>query len=108
MEVLIYAVGHKAWDPDSVRAVDAHSVFDGFTRILDFYHATEHLSTAAEHLFEKPTARAAGWYRDWRNKLRHQPGATRRLDPFHCLSPAPIASAVGASHPGDQRAGLLP
>jgi hypothetical protein len=29
--------------------VDGHFVFDGFTLILDFYHAAQHLSMAAEH-----------------------------------------------------------
>ena len=35
------------------RIVDEHCVFEGFTRILDFYHAAQHLSMAAEHLFGK-------------------------------------------------------
>ena len=35
------------------RTVDEFGVFDGFTRILDFYHAAQHLSKAAEHLFGK-------------------------------------------------------
>ena len=35
------------------RTVDELGVFDGFTRILDFEHAAQHLSKAAEHLFGK-------------------------------------------------------
>ena len=61
------------------RAVDRQPVFDGFTRILDFYHATQHLSKAAEHLFGKMSAQARRWYRSWRHKLRHQPGAVQGL-----------------------------
>ena len=53
--------------------VDQQSVFDGFTRILDFYHAAHHLSKAAEHLFGKASAKADRWYRSWRHKLRHEP-----------------------------------
>ena len=61
------------------RIVDERSVFDGFTRILDFYHAAQHLSKAAEHLFGKASAKADRWYRSWRHKLRHTPGAVDGL-----------------------------
>ena len=61
------------------RTVDELSVFDGFTRILDFYHAAQHLSKAAEHLFGKASAKADRWYRSWRHKLRHEPGAVDGL-----------------------------
>ena len=61
------------------RMVDEHSVFDGFTRILDFYHAAQHLSMGAEHLFGKSTLKADRWYRSWRHKLRHDPGAVNGL-----------------------------
>ncbi len=45
------------------RTVDGLGVFDGFTRILDFYHAAQHLSKAAEHLFGKRSGKADRWYR---------------------------------------------
>ena len=61
------------------RMVDEHAVFDDFTRILDFYHAAQHLSMAAEHLFGKSSAKAERWYRSWRHKLRHEPGAVDGL-----------------------------
>tara|TARA_Y100000310_G_C20608780_1_gene776912 strand:+ start:114 stop:1544 length:1431 start_codon:yes stop_codon:yes gene_type:complete len=61
------------------RTVDEHSVFDGFTRILDFYHAAQHLSKAAEHLFGKASVKADRWYRSWRHKLRHESGAVDGL-----------------------------
>ena len=61
------------------RMVDEHSVFDGFTRILDFYHAAQHLSMAAEHLFGKSTVKADRWFRSWRHKMRHDPGAVDGL-----------------------------
>ena len=59
------------------RTVDEFGVFDGFTRILDFYHAAQHLSKAAEHLFGKRSGKADRWYRRWRHKLRHEPGAVQ-------------------------------
>ena len=61
------------------RAAGKHRVFDDFTRILDFYHATEHLSKAAEHLFGKGTDAAKRWYQSWRHKLKHNPGAVDGL-----------------------------
>ena len=61
------------------RTVDEHAEFDGFIRILDFYHAAQHLSMAAEHLFGKASAKADRWYRSWRHKLRHEPGAVASL-----------------------------
>ena len=61
------------------RIVDEHGVFEGFTRILDFYHAAQHLSMAAEHLFGKKSAKADRWYRSWRHKLRHTPNAVAGL-----------------------------
>ena len=56
------------------RLVDEHAVFDDFTRVLDFYHAAQHLSMAAELPFGKSTAKADRWYRSWRHKLRHEAG----------------------------------
>ena len=61
------------------RTVDEHSEFDDFIRILDFYHAAEHLSKAAEHLFGKASAKADQWFRSWRHKLLHGPGAVEGL-----------------------------
>lgn len=61
------------------RTVDQQPVLAGFTRILDFYHAAEHLSKAAEPLFGKASAKAERWYRSWRHKLRHAPGAVNGL-----------------------------
>ena len=61
------------------RIVDEHCVFEGFTRILDFYHAAQHLSMAAEHLFGKASVQADRWFRSWRHKLRHTPNAVAGL-----------------------------
>ncbi len=74
---------HRVVLADGKRAiwhtVDQQSVFDGFTRILDFYHAAHHLSKAAESLFGKATTKTDRWYRCWRHKLRHEPDAIKGL-----------------------------
>ena len=64
----------QIWD-----TVDEYAVFDDFIRVLDFYHATEHLSKAAEHLFGKGSEQAKRWFRKRRHKLRHDPGAVGHL-----------------------------
>ena len=61
-----------------------YPVFDDFTRVLDFYHAAEHLSKAAEHLFGKGSDQAKRWFRKRRHKLRHEPGAVGHL--LHSIS----------------------
>ena len=61
------------------RAVAACPVLADFTQIVDFYHATEPLSRAAEALFGKSSAAAQQWYHRWRHKLKHQPGAVAAL-----------------------------
>jgi hypothetical protein len=77
--VLLADGKRQIWD-----TVDEYPVFDDFTRILDFYHATEHLSKAAEHLFGKGSEQAKGWFRKRRHKLRHEPGAVDHL--LHSIS----------------------
>ncbi len=64
--------------------VDEYPVFDDFTRVLDFYHAAEHLSKAAEHLFGKGSDQGKRWFRKRRHKLRHEPEAVGHL--LHSIS----------------------
>ena len=61
------------------RRVDEQPVFADFIPILDFYHAADHLSKAAEHLFGKASSKADHWFRSWRHKLCHEEGAADRL-----------------------------
>jgi hypothetical protein len=44
-------------------------LFRDFEKILDFYHAAEHLSKAAEAIFGKTSPESAKWYNRWRRKL---------------------------------------
>jgi len=44
--------------------------------ILDFYHATEHLSKAAEVLFGKGSDKAKAWFDRYRRKMRDEDGGT--------------------------------
>lgn len=42
--------------------VDGHGRYDGYEKLIDYWHAVEHLSKAAEALFGKGTGQAKAWY----------------------------------------------
>jgi hypothetical protein len=44
--------------------------YDDYQKLVDFYHATEHLSKAAEALFGKGSAKGQKWYEKWRRRLQ--------------------------------------
>ena len=49
-----------------------------WTRIVDFYHATEYLAKLSQVLFDDPRA-AHGWQRRMRRWLKHEPNAAFRI-----------------------------
>jgi hypothetical protein len=49
-----------------------------WTRVVDFYHATEYLAKLAAVLFDDPRA-AQAWQRRMRKWLKHQPNAVFRI-----------------------------
>ena len=59
--------------------VNSNSQFDGYEKLLDFYHASEHLSKAAEALFGKASLEAKKWYASWYDKLIKEEGAVGAL-----------------------------
>jgi len=59
--------------------VDSNPQFDDFEKLLDFYHASEHLSKAAEALFGKTSVDAKNWYYSWHDKLIEEEGAVGAL-----------------------------
>lgn len=46
--------------------------FDGFQRIIDFYHASEHLSHMAEAIHGKTSEGAKKWYKKYRHILKNE------------------------------------
>jgi len=75
--------GLKALICDGKREIwaraDEQPTLRDFIRILDFYHASESLSKAAEALWGKSSASATRWYEHWRLRLAHEPGAVAAL-----------------------------
>jgi hypothetical protein len=57
-------------------AVRNRSTYDGAVEILDFYHATEHLSKAAEAVFGKASHEAKAWFDRYRTRMRDEVGGT--------------------------------
>lgn len=46
-----------------------------FEKLLDFYHATEHLSKAAEAMYGEKTDVSKGYFNKWRERLKTDPDA---------------------------------
>ena len=74
-----YWIGRK---PDLKLAVVADGAKDNWTFLeslqpdvilVDFWHAAQHLSAAADAAFGKGTAAAKAWFEKWRHVLRHDP-----------------------------------
>ncbi len=55
--------------------IEADPLYDGATQILDFFHAVEHLSRAAEAIFGKKAQAASRWHAKYRALLLEDPGA---------------------------------
>ena len=53
--------------------------FDGCQRIIDFFHASEHLSLMAEAIHGKNSAKATEWYRKYRDILKNQKQGVSKL-----------------------------
>jgi len=51
---------------------DHQKRYDDYEKLIDFFHAEEHLSKAAEALFGKRSAHARAWYDKYRVKLLEQ------------------------------------
>jgi len=56
------------------KTIDEDSLYSNATQILDFFHAAEHLSRAAEAIFGKSNAKADRWYAKYRALLLEDEG----------------------------------
>ncbi len=65
------------------KTATSRSEFSGAVQILDFYHAAQHLSAAADAIFGEGTQRAREWFEKRRHDLRHMREAVHRL--LRCL-----------------------
>jgi hypothetical protein len=58
---------------------EADPLYDDATQILDFFHAVEHLSHAAEAIFGKKDRRASRWHARYRARLLEDPDGLESL-----------------------------
>lgn len=72
-EVVVVCDGKRSlWN-----AIEGSKVFRRWTKILDFYHAVEHLSRAAEAIFGKRSDKAKRWFSKYRSEMRDQKNGTK-------------------------------
>lgn len=75
--------GTKLVITDAHKAISGYlkdnPVFEGFHRIIDFYHASEHLSHLAESLFGKTSEQAKKWYTKYGKILKCHKGGVLKL-----------------------------
>jgi len=58
---------------------DSNSRYDDYEKLVDFYHASEHLSKAAEALFGKGSEKGTRWYEKYRRRLQRKRHAVTGL-----------------------------
>jgi len=59
--------------------VEENERFDDYEKLIDYFHATEHLSKAAEALFGKAAPEAHAWYNQYRGKLLDEDDAAQAI-----------------------------
>lgn len=74
IKVLLFDGARPLWN-----YVESSEIFDEYEKILDYLHATEHLSKAGEAIFGKSSGKARKWYERWCGKLLEKDNATDGL-----------------------------
>lgn len=59
--------------------IDNNERFDGYEKLVDFYHASEHLSKVAEAIFGKKSKAGDEWYHKWYDKLQTEDHAAKAV-----------------------------
>lgn len=63
--------------------IDDNPLYDDYEKLVDYHHAAEHLSKAAEAIFGKGSPQAQNWYDKYCAKLKGEDGAAKRV--LRCL-----------------------
>ena len=59
--------------------IDDNPLYDDYEKLVDYHHAAEHLSKAAEAIFGKGSPKAQNWYDKYCAKLQGEDGAAKRV-----------------------------
>lgn len=57
----------------------SNPLFDDFEKLIDYWHAVEHLSLAAEAIFGKGNEHAKSWYGKYRQKLKEEDNGAQSI-----------------------------
>jgi hypothetical protein len=87
--------------------IEADPLYDGATQILDFFHAVEHLSRAAEAIFGKKEQAAIRWHAKYRALLLEDLDALDSVLRSLRFEPQSYPSRVRAPRSGRPRDSLL-
>jgi hypothetical protein len=59
--------------------IDENLQYDGYEKLVDYHHTTEHLSKAAEAIFGKGSRKAQDWYDKYCSKLKGEDDGAGRV-----------------------------
>jgi len=59
--------------------IDENPQYEGYEKLVDYHHTTEHLSRAAEAIFGKGSPKAQNWYNKHCEKLKGEDGGAGRV-----------------------------
>jgi hypothetical protein len=59
--------------------IDENPQYEGYEKLVDYHHTTEHLSRAEEAIFGKGSQRAQNWYNKYCEKLKGEDGGAGRV-----------------------------
>ena len=72
---LVITDGHRGLE----KYIRGNAFLNDCEVLIDFYHAMDHLSVAAEAIFGKSSEAASKWYHKWRQLLLHNQQSVHRL-----------------------------
>lgn len=59
--------------------VEDNPIYHDFLFVVDYFHASEHLSHLSEALFGKSSSEAQEWYELWKRKLKHEENSVSNM-----------------------------
>ena len=59
--------------------VEQNPLYDDYLKVVDFFHASEHLSELSEALFGKSSEKGLAWYERWSRKIKEEDGAVSAM-----------------------------
>lgn len=58
---------------------DENPLYDDYIKVVDYFHAAEHLSRLSEALFGRSSKEGQAWYEKWLSKIKHESGGVASM-----------------------------